>query len=129
MRFALKVSHPDGSNEKKIGDYFTLIDARLAAVDYLSGELEKPTVAQLIAQRRGGTESAAETKKRLWQPDPSTGLWITHSSLTRDYFLMRGETLEGRFPTRGEAETAAKDLAKVAEAAEEPRRPKGPRRR
>ena len=65
---------------------------------------------------------AMETKKRLWQPDPSTGLFITHSSLTRDWWLMRGDSLEGRFTSRGDAEQAAKDFSKGAS---ENRRPKG----
>jgi hypothetical protein len=54
---------------------------------------------------------AEEAKKRLWQPDPSTGLFITRSSLTRDYWVMKGDHVKGRFSSRGEAESFAKDLS------------------
>jgi hypothetical protein len=51
---------------------------------------------------------AAESKKRLWQPDPTSGLFITKSSFTRDYFVMKGKHLLERFTTRPEAEDYAR---------------------
>jgi hypothetical protein len=56
--------------------------------------------------------AAEESKKRLWQPDPSTGMFLTHSSATRNTWVMKGDRILGRFDTRPEAEQFAKDLSK-----------------
>lgn len=95
---------------------FVSREAAMVAAQRALGMLSTASVA---VEEHG----AEETKKRLWQPDPATGLFITHSSLTRDWWLMRGDSLEGRFTSRGDAEQAAKDFSKGA--ASEGRRPKG----
>jgi len=70
--------------------------------------------------------AAEEAKKRLWQPPPGSGLFITRSSLTRDYWLVKGNHVVAMKPTRGEVEQMAKDMASGASEAP---RPKGPGRR
>ena len=46
------------------------------------------------------------------QPDPSPGFYVTRSSLTRSYFLMRGKQLIGEFRSRDEAMKEAERLGK-----------------
>jgi hypothetical protein len=75
-------------------------------------------------------EGAEESKKRLWQPPVSTGLWLTHSSLDGKTMLFLGTTLINAFDTRGEAVDEAKRLMKAGiedagVAAEARRSPKG----
>ena len=53
-----------------------------------------------------------ESKRRMPQPDPSSGFYITRSSLTRSYFLMRGKSLIGEFSSRDEAMKEAERLGK-----------------
>lgn len=72
--------------------------------------------------------AAEESKKRLPQPDPSSGYYITHSSLTRDLWLMHEDRLVARSTDRGELLRKAEQLSESSEAAEA-RRPKGLRRR
>ena len=69
-----------------------------------------------------GSAHAGEAKKRLPQPDPSTGYFITHSSLTRDLWLMHENTLVARSADRGELLKKAEQLSSGAS---EGRRPKG----
>lgn len=76
---------------------------------------------------------AAEAKRRLWQPDPSSGYFITHSSLTRDNWLMKGGHLVFRDKDRSKVEAKARELTEGASerspGSSEIRRPKGRSRR
>jgi hypothetical protein len=112
--------YPIGNRDPEFG-YFTddLDDAIATGID-MAGRIRRGEgMADWVGE-------AAEAKKRLWQPDPSSGLFITKSSLTRDYWLVKGKHIEGRYPTRGEAETAARGMV---DGAAEARRPKGRSRR
>lgn len=81
------------------------------------GGFESEDDAVVHAQRALGMLSsasvaveAAESKRRP-QPDPSSGYYITKSSLTKNYFLMKGKTLIGEFNSRDEALEKAKELS------------------
>lgn len=98
---------------------------------YIKGRT--PSEAVDVAIQKGEATSyeggaAEESRKRLPQPDPSSGYYITHSSLTRDLWLMHEDRLVARSTDRGELLRKAEQLSESSEAAEA-RRPKGRRHR
>jgi hypothetical protein len=102
----------------------------LSAAKGRAAMIEREGGAEVVIEHQllGVREGAAESKKRLWQPPPGSGLWLTHSSLNSKTLLMLGENnVLGSYDTRGEAEAAArKVLEREVEVVEvnEGRRPK-----